>query len=329
MILVRPEDWRPRDIDDLEPDAWRALRQSGSVCVVAGPGAGKTEFLAQRAAYLLETGLCPPPLRVLAISFRTDAAANLAARVRKRCPSELSHRFTSLTFDAFTKSLVDRFLTAIPIDWRSSRPYNIPFPPPTFRQVTGFLQDALLNAPNPWKTEIAGLSAGDFEPHHVGAYRLPIARAAAQTGTELTIQRWWASRLGAQPRSSMTFVSLNRLAELLLRASPHIRWALQLTYPFVFVDEFQDTTYAQYDFLLSAFQDANVAITAVGDDKQRIMTWAGARPDAFERCQADFAAARIPLLFNFRSSPDLVRIQHVVARALDPNATATIAQAAR
>jgi hypothetical protein len=72
----------------------------GSTCVVAWPGAGKTEFLAQRAAYLLETGLCPMPFRVLAISFKTDAADNLAARVRKRCPPELANRFTSLTFDA-------------------------------------------------------------------------------------------------------------------------------------------------------------------------------------------------------------------------------------
>lgn len=327
MLLVRPEDWRPRGIEDLEPDAWRALRQAGSTCVVAGPGAGKTEFLAQRAAYLLETGLCPAPFRVLAISFKSDAADNLAARVRKRCPAELANRFTSLTFDAFTKSLVDRFLTAIPGDWRPSRPYDIAFR--TFRQVTGFLQLELLNAPNQWKAGVAGLGAGDFESHHVGAYRLPIARGAPRSGIELTIHRWWASQLGAQPRSSMTFVSLNRLAELLLRASPHIRRALQLTYPFVFVDEFQDTTYAQYDFLLSAFNGADIAITAVGDDKQRIMTWAGARVDAFERFEADFAAARIPLLFNFRSSPDLVRIQHVVARALDPNAATTVAQAVR
>lgn len=35
------------------------------------------------------------------------------------------------------------------------------------------------------------------------------------------------------------------------------------------------------------------------------------------------------MLFNFRSSPDLVRIQHVVARALDANASATQAQAPR
>ncbi|WFU79278.1 ATP-dependent helicase [Bradyrhizobium sp. CIAT3101] len=327
MKLVRPEDWRPRGIGDLEPAAWRALRQPGSTCVVAGPGAGKTEFLAQRAAYLLETGLCPAPFRVLAISFKSDAADNLAARVRKRCPPELANRFTSLTFDAFTKSLVDRFQPAIPADWRPTRPYNIGFP--TYREVTGFLQQELLGAPTDWRADVAGLGAGDFESHHVGAYRLPIVRAAPQSGIQRTIQRWWAGQLGAQPRSSLTFVSLNRLAELLLRAGPHIRRALQLTYPFVFVDEFQDTTYAQYDFLLSAFAGGDIAVTAVGDDKQRIMTWAGARADAFERFEADFGAIRIPLLFNFRSSPDLVRIQHVVARALDPNAVATVAQALR
>ena len=74
MPRVRPDDWRPRGIDDLEPQAWRALRQAGCTCVVAGPGAGKTEFLAQRAVYLLETGACPPPYRILAISFKSDAA---------------------------------------------------------------------------------------------------------------------------------------------------------------------------------------------------------------------------------------------------------------
>src|SRR5260370_15174250 len=135
--LIRPQDWRARGINDLEPDAWRALRQEGSTCVVAGPGAGKTEFLAQRAVYLLETGLCPAPYRVLAISFKGDAADNLAARVRKRCPPELSNRFTSLTFDAFTKSLVDRFLSAIPADWRPTAPYDIAFP--AYRQVAGVL----------------------------------------------------------------------------------------------------------------------------------------------------------------------------------------------
>ena len=69
---------------------------------------------------------------------------------------------------------------------------------------------------------------------------------------------------------------INRLAELLLRANPQIMRALRSTYPFVFVDEFQDTTYAQYSLLFSAFGGGHASVTAVGDDKQRIMGWAGA-----------------------------------------------------
>lgn len=327
MTRVLPENWRPRGIEDLEPQAWRALRQAGCACVVAGPGAGKTEFLAQRAVYLLETGTCPPPYRVLAISFKSDAADNLAARVRQRYPPELAGRFVSLTFDAFTKGLVDRFTTAVPPQCRPTRPYDIVFP--TRRQVDEFLVLTRLGAPAPWQAAIAGLGAGDFESRYVGSHRLPLARVEPQSGVDYAIDRWWQGQIHERARSSLTFVSINRMAELLLRANPHIRRALRATYPFVFVDEFQDTTYAQYDFLLSAFADGGTVVTAVGDDKQRIMGWAGARLDAFQRFEADFGAVRIPLLFNFRSSPGLVRIQHVVARALDANTIAGIAQAAQ
>ena len=53
-MLVLPDDWRPQGVDDLEPGAWQALRETDrSECVTAGAGAGKTEFLAQKAAYLL------------------------------------------------------------------------------------------------------------------------------------------------------------------------------------------------------------------------------------------------------------------------------------
>lgn len=327
MRLIRPDEWRPRGIDDLEPAAWNALRHDGSACVVAGPGAGKTEFLAQRAVFLLEAGICRPPHRILAISFKTDAASNLAARVRQRCPPELASRFVSLTFDSFTKSLVDRFLNAIPADWRPSRPYEIAFP--KYKQVEGFLTQTRLGALQDWQAEIAGFSASDFEPRVVGGYRLPIEPLPPQSAIEFATSRWWDAQLRPGQSSSLTFVGVNRLAELLLRANPHIRRALVATYPFVFVDEFQDTTYAQYDFLLSAFGGGQTIITGVGDHKQRIMAFAGARSDAFQRVQADFGAVRFPLLFNFRSSPDLVAIQQVVARALDPDAVQTVAQAAR
>lgn len=327
MARVQPALWRPSGISELEPAAWNALRCDGSASVVAGPGAGKTEFLAQRAVYLLETGLCRPPQRILAISFKTDAARNLADRVRQRCPLELADRFVSMTFDAFTKSLVDRFVNAIPVDWRPTPDYNVYLP--KRKQVDGFLTEARFSAPREWQADIAAYEPSEFEPKVVGNHSLPLGRSAPRDAREYAIESWWSDLLPPDQRSSLTFVAINRLAELLLRTNPAIRRALIATYPYVFVDEFQDTSYAQYGFLLTAFAGGSTVVTGVGDDKQRIMTFAGARPDAFQRLTADFGATRFPLLFNFRSSPDLVAIQQVVARALDPTAVQTIAKSER
>lgn len=316
LRFTAPNDWRPRGIDALEPAAWQALRHPGSTSVVAGPGAGKTEFLAQKATYLLETGLCRPPFQILAISFKGDAAGNLADRVKQRCPPEFADRFTSITFDAFTKSLVDRFHTSIPAAWRPTKPYEIEFP--DYKATNYWLTGTRLAAPQPWQAEIAGFSPSSFEGRIVGARRMLVPQPEPRSGGDFAASRWWADQLAAGRPSNLTFVSLNRMAELLLRSNPQIANALRATYPVVFVDEFQDTTFAQYDFLYSVFGGSGAIITGVGDDKQRIMGWAGARPNAFARLETDFNALRVPLLFNFRSSPDLVAIQHVVARALDP-----------
>ena len=84
MPYVSTADWHPKDVESLEPAAETVVRSAENTLVVAGPGAGKTELLAQRACYLLETGPCKPPQRILAISFKRDAAKDLADRVEKR-----------------------------------------------------------------------------------------------------------------------------------------------------------------------------------------------------------------------------------------------------
>ncbi|WP_430427946.1 UvrD-helicase domain-containing protein [Parasphingorhabdus sp.] len=108
MIMV--ERWSPRDGLTLEPNALAAATETArSLALTAGPGAGKTEMLAQRADFLLRTGTCRYPRRILAISFKTDASQNLKARIRKRCGFELAGRFDSHTFHAFAKRIIDRF----------------------------------------------------------------------------------------------------------------------------------------------------------------------------------------------------------------------------
>lgn len=108
--MIRAERWAPADGLSLEPNALAAAKEiDRNLALTAGPGAGKTEMLAQRADFLLRTGACRYPKRILAISFKVDASQNLKARVRKRCGPELAARFDSHTFHAFAKRIIDRF----------------------------------------------------------------------------------------------------------------------------------------------------------------------------------------------------------------------------
>ena len=108
--MIRAAQWGPADGLSLEPNALAAAKEiNRNLALTAGPGAGKTEMLAQRADFLLRTGTCRYPKRILAISFKVDASQNLKARVRKRCGPELAARFDSHTFHAFAKRIIDRF----------------------------------------------------------------------------------------------------------------------------------------------------------------------------------------------------------------------------
>lgn len=324
MKFIKPELWLPKGIDDLEPNAWEALRRRKSTSVIAGPGAGKTEFLAQKAVYLLETGLCPPNQKILSISFKTDAAKNLADRVKARCPAELSNRFISMTFDAFTKNIVDRFYDAIHDDWKPTKQYEVIFPN---RQTVDNFWHRLVNQltgddHTSISRVVSQMTDSTFESNVVGSWRIPSGGLQATfSPRDYIIVMWLLEQVSVSgnDKSSLSFTTINRLAEYIIRSNNHIHRALNYTYPFVFVDEFQDTTYAQYDFLLSAFCSNEVAVTVVGDYKQRIMGWAGARGDAFHQFETDFSAEQIPLLLNHRSSPELIRIQHVIAQAIDNN----------
>ncbi|WP_305783735.1 ATP-dependent helicase [Symbioplanes lichenis] len=112
--MIRPEQWHPVGGLVLEPNAMTAATMSDeNVVVSAGPGAGKTELLAQRADFVLRTGQCHYPRRILAVSFKVDAARNLRERIRERSGPQLAARFDSLTFHAFAKRLIDNFRPAL------------------------------------------------------------------------------------------------------------------------------------------------------------------------------------------------------------------------
>jgi superfamily I DNA/RNA helicase len=323
---VPPDDWRPVGVDALEDNALLVVKSDDNRSVIAGPGAGKTELLAQRAAFLLQTGAAPTPRRILAISFKRDAAKNLAARVSQRCHRAHAVRLDSLTFDAFAKSLVDRFGRALPGRWRPRPDYKIV--QPKRPAIDDFLKR--LGAPPAGvgvTADIVALNRDRFEREHVVATALPPDGWPHLSPGQWAAEQYWEALLHRGPATLLTFPMIGRLAELLLRVNPMARQALRLTYSHLFMDEFQDTTQVQYDLVKTIFQGTDAVVTAVGDNKQQIMRWAMAMDDPFTAFDQDFAAKRTPLYNNYRSSPELVRIQHVLARALDAKSVTPVSKA--
>ncbi len=299
MKAVKEKDWLPADGLTLEKSALDVVTAPvGNCLVVAGPGAGKTELLAQRACFLLQTNLCLFPHRILAISFKRDAAYNLKERVTLRAGTELSNRFDSLTYDSFAKQLLDRFKSALPPHYALPLEYEV---------VS--------------EEYIMDLYRAEDEAFVNMNERIKILNALTDTALPRVInskvdtlhEHVWHKAIH---NGRLTFRMIMRLAEYILKTNPIIKEYLQKTYDYVFLDEFQDTTTIQYDFLKTCFQGSNKVLTAVGDDKQRIMIWAGARKTVFEDFQKDNEAERIPLKMNFRSAPLLVRVQNSLIRSL-------------
>jgi superfamily I DNA/RNA helicase len=285
-------------VEELEPEALEAIKaRDVSVLVTAGPGAGKTEFLAQKALYLLQTGICPPPRRILAISFKRDAAHNLAERVERRGGPILAQRFDSFTFDAFAKGLFDRFRAGLPRCFAVGRNYDIVFPRRCDYEV--FLEQRGFRSIAPDRFENA-----------VAERALPVV---GHDDLTRAIHAWWAHQLGSFDRPKISFSMINRLVVLLLTNNPMILRAVRLTYPFALLDEFQDTTRPQFELIHTLFEGTSTRLTAVGDDLQRIMGWAGAMENAFEGFEERFRARRFTMSWNWRAHPKLAEVQSAVA----------------
>ncbi|MDO9295880.1 UvrD-helicase domain-containing protein [Bradyrhizobium sp.] len=326
MLLRRidPTQWKPVGIDALEANALDVVRSTDNRSVIAGPGSGKTELLAQRACYLLQCGISPAPQRILAISYKRDAASNISARVRARTHPDLAYRFDSLTFDAFAKGLLDRFGQALPKEWRPKPNYEIANA--TFTIVQAALQALTPPKSVGTKADVIGITVKTFERDHLVAAPLALVPPTTPTIEQWAANEFWKSWLHNGSHSALTFPMIGRLAELLIRTNPMVREALRLTYSHLFMDEFQDTTQVQFDLAKTIFAGSQTIVTAVGDNKQQIMRWAMAMDDPFAPFEADFSAKRTPLHNNYRSSPDLVRIQEIFAKALDGTAEKPISK---
>ena len=290
---------RPVGSASLEPslsDEQQAVVMSDdrAIAVVASAGSGKTEVVARRAQRLLQRD-CDDGQKVLALSYTKKAADELRTRLSERLGA-LAARVEVDTVHGFAYTLVREHGTKI----------GLPVEPELL--VRDEDRGELLTR---WLQE-----QGRVVPEDVDAtlHELDLLRARNQRSPLLD---QWESALTNS--AALDYPALLSAARELFEVKS-TRRQLSRVYTHLIVDEAQNLTPAQYDLLtalIGAHDTASIMSTMlVGDDKQSIVSFAGADTRLIGRFINDYQATTFELTTNFRSATALSEVASRIALAL-------------
>ena len=279
-------------LSGLNPQQHEAVTSvEGPVLVLAGPGSGKTGVLTRRVAHLIrDIGVAP--YQIMAVTFTNKAASEM----RHRIDGFLGERVRGLQIGTF-HSTCARILR-IEAD------------------ATHYNQDYAIYDTDDQKTAVQQVMSDlqidtkKFSPRRVlGAISsaknemiLPDNYVAQDYFTEIVAQVYPKYQLKLRDNNAMDFDDLLMQMVLLLKNNEVIRQKYQQRYPFVMVDEFQDTNTVQYQLVqLFAMPQNNVFV--VGDEDQSIYAFRGADFRNVMRFRNDYPNAKVILLEqNYRST---------------------------
>lgn len=305
----------------LSPEQRQAVEARGPVCVTASAGSGKTAVLVERYAAALEQGLTPD--QILTVTFTRKAGQQLRDRLIARlkdAPDETREGVLNSpwigTLHGFCLQVVRQWARLLPDAPQGTvlepleRAAWVPATQRAWmRALPLALQEQLFEF---WTPQDLGEIAREAlnRPHDC---RASLAREADGIPGRLLAQALlpllddWQRRLRAQER--LTFDELENAARVLLRDHPAPRKHYQDRFGLILVDEFQDTSPAQWEILEALSAPDPRRLFVVGDPKQSIYRFRQADVSLFLRLReslSETGGEGVELNTCYRSRPRLV-----------------------
>ena len=109
-------------------------------------------------------------------------------------------------------------------------------------------------------------------------------------------------------KNTLDFAGLIAEALGVLKKQPGVRKQIHRIYPYICIDEFQDTNLSQYKILKHLVNPKTKNLFIVADDDQIIYQWNGANPKRLWTLQDDFGMEVIQLPENYRCPGDVVEL---------------------
>ncbi len=271
----------------------------GPVLVLAGAGSGKTRLLTCRIALLLSEDKAPAE-RILAVTFTNKAAQEMKQRIIDMLGEE-AERLTVCTFHSFGARLLRRYAGCFGrtssfsiLDKEDSVKLlrrcieKSGRDPARFQPASVYNWLALakfeLGDGGPWSGE--GRTLSFLERHYIEIYRIYEEET--------------------RNNNCFDFTDLIVKPAVLFRKDEEILEKERSTYSYILVDEYQDTSRAQYA-LVSALAAEHRNICAVGDEDQSIYGWRGADIRNILDFEKDYPEAKVfHLTYNYRSTRTII-----------------------
>lgn len=291
-------------LQGLNPAQEAAVRDYTSPSlIVAGAGSGKTRVLTCRIAWMISQGVAP--YNIMALTFTNKAAKEMRERITAMVGEQKARYIWMGTFHSIFLKILAREVQHIGYE-------------PNFTIYDTSQTESLL------KSIIKEMQLSDevYKPREVRS-RISLAKNNLVTpesyeanGTLIEedkkrrqpqfyqLYKNYAAR--CRQNNAMDFDDLLLLTNILFRDHPEVLQKYQAQFPYILVDEYQDTNAAQY-LIVRSLVAATGNICVVGDDAQSIYSFRGAKIENIFRFQKDFSKAKIyKLEQNYRSTQTIV-----------------------
>lgn len=285
--------------------AWGA----GAALVLAGPGVGKTTVLTARVARILDE-TASKNFRILALTFTTKAGDEMRERVERLAPGQIERTVIG-TYHSFCAQILRQHGSHLGI-----KPDFGVYDQETDR--TELLRDALQEAAGRgedvstddirWLKTIDQLRGNLVGPAKAAAR----FHNAAVGGRVARVYGIYESALRARNVTDFNGMILD--ACRLAHAVPAVAARIRQSYPYWMIDEFQDTTPAQFRLVRFLAGDEFKNIFAVADDDQIIYQWAGASYRQILAFREHYSPELIQLVENRRCPPAVVQAANNLVR---------------
>ncbi|MFO1185650.1 MAG: UvrD-helicase domain-containing protein [Bauldia sp.] len=292
----------------LNPEQRHAVETTeGPLLVLAGAGTGKTRVLTTRIAHILATGRARP-WEVLAVTFTNKAAREMRERIGALIGGSVEGMQWLGTFHAIGVKILRRHAELVGL----KSGFTILDTDDQLRLMKQLIQAEGIDEKRWPARQLAGM-IDHWKNRGLSPRDLPPGEGLGFAGGK-------GAKLYADYQDRLKVLNAVDFGDLLLeclrlfRDHPDVLKEYHQRFRYMLVDEYQDTSVAQYMWLRLLAQGRR-NVCCVGDDDQSIYGWRGAEVDNILRFEKDFPGAKvIRLERNYRStSPILAAASHLIA----------------